>query len=319
MKNILVKSLSRPLRLDKYLKNEIKGISREKIISLIKQGKIKIAGRQRVKPSFLLKGGEEIYLNISDFLKNKNVATLNPQSLYPEPEILYENKDFLIINKPAGILVHPSLNPQSLKRPSIAGWLIKKYPFISQVGEDKLRPGIVHRLDKDTSGTLILVKNNSAFKYFKNLFQKRKIRKKYIALVKGELKKLEGVIDAPLSRSKKSPLKRKIVKKEEKSKSALTRYKVLKQYQAYTLLEVYPETGRTHQIRVHLASIGFPIAGDKVYGKQRKSKNLILPHHFLHAQEISFLTSSGKFLQIKAPLPQELNKILEALKTALDF
>jgi len=315
MKKIFVGQLSKPIRLDKYLKNIFKNISREKIIFFIKQGKIKIKDKQKVKPSFLLKGGEEIYLDISDFKKSKKAFILEPQSLRPEPEILYENEDLLIINKPAGVAVHPSLN--NLNTPSLVNWLLGKYSFLAQVGEDKLRPGIVHRLDKETSGVLVIAKNNSSFNYLKNLFKQRKIKKKYVALVRGELTNLKGEINLPLIRSQKSPLKRKVVIgdiKEKKLKTALTKYRVLKRLSGFTLLEIIPETGRTHQIRVHLASIGFPVVGDKLYGKSKKSADLSLSRHFLHAQEISFLSPSGKMLEIKTSLPKELKNFLQQLK-----
>ena len=317
IKTIIVEELSRPVRLDKYLKKEINDISREKIIHCIKEGKIKIEGKDKTKPSYILKGGEKILLNISDFLNSiKAPLSIEPQPLSPEPEILYEDKNLLIINKPAGIIVHPTVN--NINNPSIAGWLLEKYPFVSNVGEDKLRPGIVHRLDKETSGVLILAKNNRVFDYFKNLFKKKKIKKKYIALVRGEIKKQQGIIDFPLIRSKKSPIKRKIVVKKNKGKIALTRYKVLKLYQGYTLLEIFLETGRTHQIRVHLASIGFPVVGDKMYGKLKKTGKLHLSRHFLHAQEISFVSFDGELLKIESSLPKDLKQILQQLKPKID-
>ena len=317
IKTIIVEELSRPVRLDKYLKKEINDISREKIIHCIKEGKIKIEGKDKTKPSYILKGGEKILLNISDFLNSiKAPLSIEPQPLSPEPEILYEDKNLLIINKPAGIIVHPTVN--NINNPSIAGWLLEKYPFVSNVGEDKLRPGIVHRLDKETSGVLILAKNNRVFDYFKNLFKRRKIKKKYIALVRGEIKKQQGIIDFPLIRSKKSPIKRKIVVKKNKGKIALTRYKVLKLYQGYTLLEIFLETGRTHQIRVHLASIGFPVVGDKMYGKLKKTGKLHLSRHFLHAQEISFVSFDGELLKIESSLPKDLKQILKQLKPKID-
>jgi 23S rRNA pseudouridine1911/1915/1917 synthase len=315
MKTILVRQISKPLRLDKYLRDEIKDISREKIIFLIKEGKIKIKGKQKVKPGLLLKGGEEIHLDTSELENNKNSFVLEPQLIHPEPKVLYEDENLMVLDKPAGIIVHPSLS--SLKSPSIIGWLIGKYPFLSQVGEDKLRPGIVHRLDKETSGALVVAKNNFSFSYLKNLFKTRQIKKKYITLVKGELRNQEGEINFALARSKKSPIKRKIVlnySKAEKAKTALTRYKVIKRYQDFTLLEVFLETGRTHQIRVHLASIGFSVVGDKIYGKSRKKEIINLNRQFLHAQEISFILPTGDFLKVKSSLPKELEEVLKRLK-----
>ena len=317
IKIITVEQISKPVRLDKYLKKEIKNISREKIIHCIKDGKIRIEGKNKIKPSHILKGGEKILLEISDFLNSiKKPFLIKPQSVSPEPEILYEDENLLIIDKPSGIIVHPTVN--NIIKPSIASWFLQKYPFVFDVGEDRLRPGIVHRLDKETSGVLILVKNNLVFDYLKNLFKARKIKKKYIALVRGEIKKQQGIIDLPLIRSKKSPIKRKVVIKKDKGKSALTNYKVLKRYQGYTLLEICPETGRTHQIRVHLASIGFPVVGDKIYGKLKKLEGLNLSRHFLHAQEISFVSFNGKPLKIHSPLPKDLNKILQQLEPKID-
>lgn len=316
-KTIIVEQLSKPIRLDKYLKKEIKDISREKIIYCIRKGKIEIEGKDKIKPSLILKGEEKILLEISDFLNSaKKSFLIKPQSISPEPEILYEDGNLLIINKLSGIIVHPTIN--NITKPSIASWFLQQYPFVFDVGEDQLRPGIVHRLDKETSGVLILAKNNSTFDYLKSLFKERQVKKKYIALVKGEIKKQQGIIDLPLIRSKKSPIKRKVVIKRDKGKTALTEYKVLKRYQGYTLLEIFPKTGRTHQIRVHLASIGFPVVGDKIYGKLKKPEKLNLSHHFLHAQEISFISPFGKLLKIQASLPEDLNKILRQLESKID-
>ena len=317
IKIIIVEELSKPIRLDKYLTKEIKDISREKIIHCIRDGKIRIEGKNKIKPSYILKGGEKILLEISDFLNSiKEPFLIKPQSVSPEPEILYEDENLLVINKPSGIIVHPTVN--NITKPSIASWFLQKYPFVLDVGEDKLRPGIVHRLDKETSGVLILAKNNLVFDYLKNLFKARKIKKKYIALVRGEIKRQQGTIDLPLIRSKKSPIKRKVVIKKDKGKSALTNYKVLKRYQGYTLLEICPETGRTHQIRVHLASIGFPVTGDKIYGKLKKPDGLNLSRHFLHAQEISFVSFNGKPFKIQSPLPKDLKKTLQQLEPKID-
>jgi len=317
IKTIIVKDLPKPIRLDKYLKQEIKYISREKIIHYIRDGKIRIEGKDKIKPSYILKGKEKILLEIPDFSNSiKKELFIKPQFLSPEPKILYEDKNLLIINKPSGIVVHPGIN--NIDNPSIAGWFLQKYPFVLDVGENKLRPGIVHRLDKETSGVLILVKNNLAFRYMKNLFKTRKIKKKYIVLVRGEIKKQNGIINFPLMRSKKTPIKKKVVIKKDKGKNALTKYKVLKRYQGYTLLEISPETGRMHQIRVHLASIGFPVVGDKIYGRLKKPGGLNLTHHFLHAQEISFISFDGKELKIQSPLPNDLKKLLQELKPKID-
>jgi len=311
MKKIMidVKKLDKNLRLDKYLKSILANLSRQEIIRLIRNGKILIKGRN-LKPSTILKGGEKIEIG----LEKEKKASLSP-ALSVAPQILYEDKNLLVINKPAGIIVHP--HALNISEPSIAGWLIKKYSQIKKVGEDPLRPGIVHRLDKDTSGVLVIAKNQPTFYFLKQQFQEYKIEKKYLALVRGEIKKQQGIIDLPLVRSKKSPMKRKVVirkNEDKKVKTALTKYKVLKQYQGYTLLEVFPQTGRTHQIRVHLAAIGFPVVGDKLYGYKKKDRNLInISRQFLHAQEISFFSPTGEYLEIEAPLPDNLKQFLQKL------
>ncbi len=216
-----------------------------------------------------------------------------------EPEIIYEDKNFIGISKPAGLLVHPthslamcgihSINEKMRSEPTLAGWLVRKYPEIKKVGDDpETRPGIVHRLDRETSGVMIVPRNQEYFEYFKNLFKTRQIKKTYLALVSGEPKIKKGIIDKPIG-IKNGSVKRSVYS-EKMKKNAVTRYEVKKTFihggLPYSLLEVYPETGRTHQIRVHLASIGHPIVGDKLYGgkKQANSPGNLM----LHAYSIEF-------------------------------
>lgn len=310
-KLILVEELKSPLRVDKYLSQILSELSRNEISKNLKEGNIKINGKQ-VKPSYLLKGKEKIilYLTIPIIAEQ----TIVPLNLIPEPEILYENQDLLIINKPAGVNTHPTL--KNINEPSIASWFCYRYPQAKKIGEDKLRPGIVHRLDKDTSGVLILAKTNKTFFYLKELFLKKKIEKRYLALVRGEISKQKGAIKFELTRSSTSG-KRKIVlphkgKNTKKTKVALTLYEVAKRYKGYTLLRVEPKTGRTHQIRIHLASIGFPVAGDKIYGFKGIPQKLF-KRQMLHAQTISFLIFQGELLEIEAPLPQDFAFSLQQL------
>ncbi len=317
MKKIIkVSNLSRPLRLDKYLKSQLSRFSRERIISFIRQGKVTIEGKAKIKASYLLKEGELIILDLPDIFKKTKDFSLQPISLSPEPKILYENKNLLVLDKPAGLVVHPTIT--TLGRPSLAAWLISKYPFLKKVGEDKLRPGIVHRLDKDTSGVLIVAKNNPTFFYLKDLFKKREIHKKYIALVEGEVKQEKGIIKRAILPSRQGAFKRRVVnsrdqKRHKAGKAAITFYEVKRCYKAYTLLEVKPQTGRTHQIRVHLASIGCPIVGDRIYGRRKDRGKCLLSRHFLHAKIISFFTPSGEFLEVEAPMPLELSRFLQTL------
>ncbi|MGB9726589.1 MAG: RluA family pseudouridine synthase [Minisyncoccia bacterium] len=304
-KEIIVEENIKPVRLDIYLKQKLLNYSRKQIAEFIKNGEILINDK-KVKPSFLLKGKEKIALKIK-----KEKKELIPLPLKPEPKILYEDKNYLIIDKPSGINTHPNL--KNLNQPSIASWLVDKYPFLKKVGEDFFRPGIIHRLDKDTSGILVIVKNNQSFFHLKEQFQKRLVKKEYLALVWGNLPFDSGFINYPLARSKKSPFRRKIVfNQTQKAKEALTFYQVLKRFKEFSLIRVIPKTGRTHQIRVHFASIGFPIVGDREYGK-RKGKNLNFNRLFLHAFRIEFISLNNQLIKIESPLPKELKDFLEKL------
>ncbi len=307
----VVKKGEGKIRLDKFLKERLSEFSRHQIAQAIK-GALILVNHKKIKPSYLLKEKDIVSYQLEKEISPKE---LKPLTLSPEPEIIYEDKNLLVLNKPAGLVVHPTAT--TLERPSLAAWLVGKYPFLQSVGEDKFRPGIVHRLDKDTSGVLVVAKNNPIFFYLKNLFKERKIHKTYLALVEGEMKKEKGVIEYSLLRSRRGPFKRRVVyskdkAKNKKGKTAVTVYKVKKRYKGYTLLEVMPKTGRTHQIRVHLASLGFPVWGDRLYQKKQK-KQLELNRHFLHAQEISFFLPQGELLQVEAPLPEELSDILKRL------
>ncbi len=227
--------------------------------------------------------------------------------------VIYEDADVLAINKPAGMLTHPDHNAKQF---TAVDWLKKNYPEIKSVGDNPaLRPGIVHRLDKDTSGILIIAKNQKAFEYLKNQFQKRKIKKKYIALVQGNLKNKEGWIDFPIGKSKKD-FRKKSTKGQLKGKirEALTYYKVLEHFPEFTLLEVFPHTGRTHQIRVHLKSIGHPVACDSLYATRKFKCPFGLNRHFLHACSVVFNLLDGTRIHIEADLPADLKKALAMLR-----
>jgi len=239
--------------------------------------------------------------------------------------IVYEDENVLVIDKPAGLIVHPIKNSKfqipNTKPSTLVKWLLQRYPEIKNVGENKLRPGIVHRLDKDTSGLMVVAKNNKTFFYLKEQFKKRLIKKKYIALVYGKLKEKKGIITKSISKSWKKG--RQTTTPMGKSKEAITRYKVLKEFypkalpgsgdKTFTLIEVIPETGRTHQIRVHLASIGHPIAGDEKYKFKRQPKIENLKRQFLHANYLKFSLPTGKILKLESKLPKDLKKVLDYL------
>jgi len=231
--------------------------------------------------------------------------------------IIYQDKNILAINKPAGLIVHEARN---LKHKTLTDWLIKNYPETKTVGDPStnsgqvnLRPGIVHRLDKDTSGVLIVARNQKTFEFLKEQFKSRKIKKTYIALVKGLVNK-NGIIDTP-------------IQLYTKSRNAFTKYIVLEKFVTkpdesgkYTLLEVYPKTGRTHQIRIHLKSINHPIVCDKLYSYRRDlAKNEIncpfgLTRHFLHAQSLELSLPNKSRIKLEADLPDDLKDVLKSLK-----
>lgn len=232
--------------------------------------------------------------------------------------IVYEDKNLLVLNKPAGLITHQK-NIED-KQPSVVDWVVKHFPELKNIGEPFIasgkevsRAGIVHRLDKDTSGLLLVAKNTESFFYLKNLFQTRKIKKYYLALVNGEPKNSKGVISAPLGRIGLKRTTKIIGNKLLDKKEAVTEYKIIKKFNDYSLLEVTPRTGRTHQIRVHLNSIGHPVAGDPIYGFRKSSPPPNLKRLFLHAYKLDFTTPDGKHLTIEADLPEDLQKVLEDL------
>jgi len=226
--------------------------------------------------------------------------------------IIYEDDDILAVNKPAGLLVHGTHNLKH--EASLADWLVKNYPSIKDVGEDKSRPGIVHRLDKDTSGVLLIAKNQKAFEYLKEQFQNRKIKKKYIALVEGKVKGKKGIVDMPIGKSK-SDFRKKTAGgvMTGKIREAITEYKVLERFPGYTLVEVFPKTGRTHQIRVHFKALGHPLVCDKLYGLKTAACPFGLGRHFLHANSLEFSLPNGSRINLEADLPDDLQNALDIL------
>jgi len=227
--------------------------------------------------------------------------------------IVYEDKDIIVLNKQAGTSVHPSINESD---GTIANALIAKYPEIQGVGDDPIRPGIVHRLDKDTSGLLVVARNQKTFEFLKKEWQEGKVVKKYLALVWGHPKE-KGEIVSELTRSLKDFRKRMVVRPEKnqeeiKGKLAVTKYKIIKKYREFSLVEVYPKTGRMHQIRVHMASLGMPVAGDKIYGKKNEVPKG-LTRQFLHAYYLKFSLPDGRSLAFESDLPDDLSLVLTEL------
>ena len=228
-----------------------------------------------------------------------------------EPKIIYETKDFLIINKPAGLLVHRAAN---LEEKTLIDWLLKNHPEVKGVGDDpENRPGIVHRLDKDTSGILVIAKNQESFDYLKKLFQKKEAKTTYLALVWGRVLPESGTINKPIGLKAGTVKRTTMLKRVKMVKEAITTYGVKKYFNDFTFLEVAPLTGRTHQIRVHLASIGHPVVGDKLYGNKKIPEGL--DRQFLHAESIEFTTQEKERIKVAADLPDDLKNFLNYLES----
>ncbi len=240
-------------------------------------------------------------------------------NLFMTPQIIYEDSNILVVNKPYGLITHPKNITDT--QPSLSDWVIRNYPELKEVGEPfdasgSLLPrgGIVHRLDKDTSGLIVIAKTQDSFDFLKKLFQTRNIQKHYYALVYGKPKNNSGIIDLPLGRIGMKRTTRIEGKKLIDSKESVTGYRVIRTYDKYTLLDVSPKTGRTHQIRVHLQSIGCPIAGDPVYTPKGWQKPPGLTRLFLHAYKIQLTSIDGKSLVLEADLPEELQKVLNMIQ-----
>lgn len=226
-------------------------------------------------------------------------------------EVIYEDADVVAINKPPGLTVHKTSadDPQT----TLADLALERWPEIRSVGEDSLRPGIVHRLDRDTSGIILLAKNQRAFEYLKKLFQDHTLRKTYLALVHGAPAKPSGTIDAPVARVGAKTTTRIHGTRDLVERSAITDYRTSRRFSNYTLLECMPRTGRTHQIRAHLKLLGCPIAGDPLYAAGKPSiPGLDRP--FLHAWKLELTLPSGTAMSLEADLPETLQKVLDTLQ-----
>jgi len=228
-------------------------------------------------------------------------------------KIIYEDTDMLAINKPAGLLVHHTSKGE--EEEALTDWLVKKYPEISEVGDDpEKRPGIVHRLDKDTSGIMAIAKNQKTFEYLKTQFQGREIEKTYLAIVFGSPKKDAGKIEGTISL--KPGTTKRTVHRGKMPKEAVTEYKVIERFENAALLEVYPKTGRTHQVRVHLASINHPIFGDTLYNSKTSKKVFIpkLDRQMLHAYKMVLTLERGKRITLEAEAPDDFKAVLQYLR-----
>lgn len=293
-------------RLDSFLHSKFTDFSRNWLQKLIKKGNATVNGR---KASASKKCKTNDVINFE--LELPPEISLEPEiSLGEKIKIIFENDDFVIVNKPSGISSHPSHTEHS---GTLVNWLLALYPNIKSVGDSlengNIRPGIVHRLDKDTSGVMVVAKNQQTFLWLKKQFQTHRVTKRYLALVNGAPKTDEGKIELNIARSKTDPTKNVAVNAKNIGRTALTYWRVIRKYPDHTLLESTPKTGRMHQIRVHLKAIGLPVSGDKKYGEKRKDPKH-LGRMFLHAEYLSFALENGEKFSFTAPLPQELEECL---------
>jgi 23S rRNA pseudouridine1911/1915/1917 synthase len=291
-----------PERLDKYLVTRFPDHSRSQLQRLIGEGLVLVNGSQPSKTGILLEKGDLVEIHFPEPELVDIIAENIPL------EILYEDKNLLVINKPAGMVVHPSAGHS---KGTLVHAVMGHVPFLEGIG-GKMRPGIVHRLDKDTSGLIIIAKNDNSHQWLQRQFKLRDVEKIYLALVDGHPATPTGRIIAPIYRDR-AQRKKMVIAPEGKGRPSVTEYHIIRQYAKHALLKVHPLTGRTHQIRVHLASLGIPIAGDKVYGHKKQS--IELGRHFLHASELSIrLPGEKKKTTFRAELPDELAEVLDNLK-----
>lgn len=320
-------------RLDQFLAGQMEGVSRSRVQLLMDQGDVLVNG-EREKASLKLRGGERIAIT-----GEPRPAPLKATAEDIPLDVVYEDADLAVVNKPAGMMVHAGSgqNEDARSKGTLVNALLYRFKKLSSTGGE-LRPGIVHRLDKDTSGLIVVAKNDRAHARLGEMFSSRQIRKTYIALVQGAVEREKGTINAAIARD---PLRRTrmTTRPQENARSAVSHYEVVRRMETrfgrFTLVRVRIETGRTHQIRVHMASIGYPVVGDTLYGgaghltdqaaaqaapskaarRNANPERLKLGRNFLHAARLEFAhPRSGKPLELEAGLPAELEEFLARLE-----
>ena len=297
-------------RLDAYLSRCLSQFSRSSIRRWVVDNRVLVLGQGR-KPSYLVRPGDEIRVD---------PPPPQPPGLAPEPiplNVLHEDASLLVVDKPAGQVVHPGAGNRSGTLANALAYHLKE---LSR--EETVRPGIVHRLDKGTSGLLVVAKTEQAHDHLSGQFARREVRKRYLSLVYGPVEKERGEVDVPIGRHPRS--RTRISTRTRKPRAALTRYRVLSRYPGFTYLSVAPHTGRTHQIRVHLTHLGHPVVGDDTYGGRRlrqlpdsirTSEMVKMGRLFLHAASLAFVhPGNGRRVGFESPLPPELEAVLAVLK-----
>jgi len=299
--DIIVKPDTARERLDVFLCKEI-GLSRSQTDKLIKGGMVRL-NNGKAKPGYRIKRDDRIIVIVPPAKE----MTAKPEDI--PLNIIYEDKDIIVLNKPPGIVVHPAAgNAEG----TLVNALLHHCRDLSGIG-GTVRPGVVHRLDKDTSGLIVFAKTNEAHLNLSQQIKDREVKKTYLALVYGRMKKDSGIIDAPLGRHPVHSKKMTVIRSENlKKREALTHYRIIKKFKDYTLVELDLKTGRTHQIRVHLSHIGYPVVGDRTYS--RKKDDLGASRQMLHASRLCFNHPiTGKYMEFKAGIPGDMEKVLEAL------
>ena len=290
-------------RLDVFVSKKIEKFSRSYIKKIINDGMISINGQKR-KPNYKLKIGDRLEVLIPELVETEILA----EDIYID--VIYEDDHILIVNKPQGMVVHPA---QGNHRGTLVNALLTHCTSLSGIGGVK-RPGIVHRIDKDTSGLIIVAKTDAAHLRLSKELKERSITRKYIALVEGKMKHDDGVVDAPIGRHLNERKKMAVVNRN--SRSAKTYYKILERFDNNTLIEAQLETGRTHQIRVHMAYLGHPVVGDITYGY--KKQNLKLDGQLLHSYKLEFYHPiTNEFLKFCIPVPDYFEDVLKKLRQKL--
>lgn len=312
---VVVTANQRPERLDSFVARQIENLSRSRVHQLLEAGLILVNGQRKAK-SYSIRPLDVIDIS----LPIPEPVTMEAENI--PLDIVYEDQDLLVINKPAGMVVHPAYSNWT---GTLVNALLHHVTDLSGIN-GKLRPGIIHRIDKDTSGLLLVTKHDRAHRFLANLFRTHRIEREYWALAWGKFKRQKGTIDAPLGRSLKDRKKFAVVKT---GKPAVTHYEVMEAFEFLSLVRLHLETGRTHQIRVHLAHVGHPIFGDPVYGgnienlaggekkKRQQARNLLalMPRQALHAKTLGFQhPSTKKIIRLDSELPEDFRNVLRNLE-----
>lgn len=310
---IIVKEQSAGERLDKYLTTVLESKSRSWLQKMIKAGNVSVNGKAENAHHSLVAGDTIVISGNLGEISQQEVVKRTDAII--EPIVVSETDDYLVIDKPAGLMVHPTEKGES---DTLIDWLVERYPAIAKVGEDPSRPGIVHRIDQDVSGLLVIAKNQTFFDMLKEQFQSRSVEKEYIALVYGKIEADSGEIDFPIERAASGHRMAALPSTinggaNSAGKRALTEFIVKKRYINYTLLSVSIKTGRTHQIRVHFFAYGHPLVGDELYStKVTRDKNTKngLNRIFLVSCRLAFIDQSGQKKEFMIGLPHELEEFL---------